>query len=948
VKLPTPRGRRAADALSPTLLGGFSFLLLLSGYCSVSYELLWLRSLHLILGSDSLAVALVLAAFMAGLGSGSWWFGRVADRRSPLVLYRWLELGIGVYALASPLLLTAGSRPYRAVFRMLDGSPTLILAAKFLLGFALLAVPTFLMGGTLPAAVRLLADRFDARGSRIALVYGVNTLGAASAALLVPFVLLPSMDQQSILVLTALGNAAIFAGTFLLRPPSPPASSPVAAEVAPTSSRFSLLPFTLFLTGFVSIALETVWNRLFSLHLTSSIYTFSLVLAVYLAAVGAGSLLLSHSRLRKVDPGRLFAATQLAIALLILVQVLLFDKIALLQLRLLDQTTLGFASYMAVGALLTGLMTGPINLLFGLSFPSALAFLTRDPGSLGARTGLLAALNTLGTTAASLVVTFVGYRLLGSRGILLALAALALLTFLLLPRETRPARWGWWTAGCVVLLLALVPMRWNLANFHLLLAQKPDWTLDLLRKGELDAYRDRLEILAFREDGDAVVSVGQDPDGKRTLYINGKPDASDNPADMQYQFLCGHLPFLYRSGKVPPKVFVLGLGSGLTTHAASLHHPASLTTCEISPAVVECARTHFARINGGLSDAGTIRVEDGRHYLQTTDRRFDVIISEPSNPWLSGMSNMFTEEFFQVVRSRLEPGGIFCQWFHYYRMDYEYVLGLVTTLRRTFPHINVYLLTGDLMLIASERPLALDREAFFAPEPAIRETLREIGIVPPEALVNSFQWNEEQVASLRSSLPPNRDGRSWLEFNAPKLIFEDRAETNQRLLQESSLESAPPLELNLGSDGRIVLPEVGLSLPKVGDLRPLSYRIVRRTYEGQETVSNALFEARLEDRSGGRIVASSPILTGGPLNPQATAILLRSQTAGWPTPTPVTVTLPRHQYLAVVSDGPPFRWAGAWNCEKSGRSYALTVDSVAAIPDRDLLLRFLEEVRCHR
>jgi len=937
----------APTEVSAPFVRAFILFLALSGYCSVSFEILWLRSLHLILGSDSHAVALVLAAFMAGLGSGSWWFGRVADRVAPLVLYRWLEFGIGAFALLSPMLLPAGSGPYQTVFRMLDGSPTLLFGAKFFLGFVMLFIPSFLMGGTLPAAVRLLADRFDARGGRIALVYGVNTLGACAAALVVPFLLLPSMDQPTILYLTVLGNISVFIGTFFVRPPSPPPASSAPAALTPAPHSFKLLPGALFMTGFISIALETVWNRLFALHLTSSIYTFSLVLAVYLAAVGTGSLLLGHPRLRRADPGRVFAATLLGITVLILLQALLFDRVSLLQLWLLDRTPLGFAGYIGIGSLLIVLMTAPINLLFGLSFPSALAFLTRDPASLGTRTGLLAALNTLGTTAASLVVTFAGYRLLGSRGVLLALAALTLLTFLLLPRATKPLSWRWWVAGSAVLLLALLPLRWNLTNFHLLLAQKPDWALELLRDGELDAYRNGLRILAFQEDSEAVVSVCQHPDGHRILYINGKPDASDYPGDRLAQFLCGHLPFLYRGRMPAPEVFVLGLGSGSTTYAASLHQPARLETAEISQAVVECARAHFTGLNGGLTGMGSIRVEDGRHYLQSTDRRFDVIISEPSNPWIAGISSLFTEEFFRTVRSRLRPGGLFCQWFYYYRMDYEYVRGLVSTLHRTFPHVNAFSLSGDLLLIASERPLTMDLEALTAPDPAVRDALALLGLTPPESLLNHFLWNEEQIASLGTTLPPNRDDRSWLEFQAPRYIFQDRTEVNQNRFRESAPESSPPLGLTGRSSARAFeFPEMGLALPRGWGLAPASYRAVRRFFGRGTLVTNALWEARLEDGGGGRAVATGLILSG-PLSPQATEIFLRSQVEGWPNAVPVTVTLPRHEYTAFVSDGPPFRWTGAWYCEHSGRAFALTIDSLDAVPGREALLRFLQEVRCH-
>jgi len=926
----------------------FSLFLIISGYCSVSYEILWFRSLHLLLGSDSLAIALVLSSFMAGLGVGSWWLGKAADRISPSALYRWLELGIGLYACITPWLLSFGSIPYRFIFQSLEGHTELLLLFKFLLSFVVLFIPTFLMGGTLPTAVRILTKNFEIRSGRIAKAYGLNTLGACLSAVLVPFLLLPSLDQHWVLAGTICGNLFIFLGMFLFSPSQGKQAIAYHENLGSKSGmrlEKSFLSWTLFLTGFVSLGLETVWNRLFSLHMTSSIYTFSLILALYLAAVGFGSLLMGLRPLKNGNQGRIFAFTQLIISFLIIIQVMIIDKVTWIQLWLLDMGGVGFGSYMLTNALVITLMTGPINLLFGLSFPSALTYLTSDPERLGRKTGALAAINTLGTATASIVVTFFFYSILGSKITLLILGLLSLSCFFIISRSIQFPKRNLLVIIILGLIVVALLFPWKKQNFHLLMAQKPDWALEMYRKDKLQTYRDQIKILSFLEGREAVVSACILPEGVRTLFINGKPDASDYSNDKLSQYLSGHLPFLYYRKSNPPEVLVLGLGSGSSTYAAFQHDVASIETIEISPEVIQCARKHFTELNHNVAMKTPIRLADARNILHNTNKRYDIIISEPSNPWITGVSNLFTTEFFKDVDLHLKEDGIFCQWFYYYKLNYEHVLGMVSTLRSVFPHINAYSQAGDIFLIASKSKLQLDESALMTPSSNTQTLIKQMGFSNSSMVTNYFLWNEEQIHKIETLLPVNRDGRSWLEFEAPKYIFGNYSDSNLSKFIDTAPSSILPLSVKPTiTSSTLEFHPIGINLPHLQGLSLNSFCLERHTFISKDIIQNAFWVARFSDKNGGTMALSSPVLERD-LNFQTIQLLLKGEMKGWLTAVPVKVTLPDRTYLAFVDEGPPFRWTGLWKYHANGQYYILTVDSLKTINDRISLVNYLNRIR---
>ncbi len=926
----------------------FISFLFISGFCAISYEIIWLRSLRLILGSDSIAIAAVLASFMAGLGIGSLFFGKLSDSKSPLKIYRWLEFAIGILGIFSIKMFPLVNDIYKYIFINYENSPNVVFPLKFLLALIILGLPVFFMGGTLPVTVCFLTENFKLRSERISIVYGINTLGACVSAAIVPFLLLPSFKQNKIILFTAGLNLLVFFGTFFLTDnKKSDFSKNKDISVDKKKREKSFLPIVLFITGFVSISLETVWNRLFSLNFTNSVYSFSLILIVYLAGISIGSLIFSKIKTDISNIINIFAITQILIGIFILFQVIFIDKTSMISLWFFSFLNLNFSNYILIGSIIITIFTFPITFLYGISFPAGLTFLTKNPKFFGSQIGFLSALNTFGTSIASILVTFVFFGILGSRNTLIFLSILCFINFIILFKLTSFKFKILYFIFYILLILIAFAIKWDLKNFHLLLCQKPDWTLQMFKQNKLENYKKNLEIIDFLEDREAIVSVGEFSNRDKILYINGKPDASNSPNDLLAQYLCGYLPFLYIDNSNSAKVLILGLGSGSTTFAASLQEPKSLMTLEIVPLVEKMAKNYFPDINNSVTNKTKITFEDGRNYIQNTDEKFDIIISEPSNPWISSISNLFTEEFFLSIKKHLKKDGIFCQWFYYYKMDFDYIIGIISTLRSVFPYINAFNLTGDIILVASISPLKLNTVNLLKPDEKIISLLKKIGINSPEETLNYFLWNSEQIKSLESKIPINEDNKNWLEFEAPKYIFMDYSKSNLRKLLEYFSFSSLPIDLNYtAKNNQYIFPELGINLENLYKLEVSFYGIVKENYTNDVLLDNAFWRAELKDNNNGKIKISSPIINGF-LNLQITKIVLLKEVMYWEKYQPVTVTTPEHTYLSFVKDEKPFCWTGVWNCNISQKSYILTVEKMSSVTSRDELLALLKNIKCH-
>jgi len=927
-----------SSGASVRLLG----LLVVSGFAGIALEIAWFRRLHLVLGSESYSVALMLAAFMAGLGLGSHLFGRIADRMAPLVLYRRLELGIGLYGLASPWLLDAAGAPYVFLRTSMGLSGGALLLAKFALSFVLLLPPTLLMGGTLPAAARALTTRFAERGRAFALGYGANALGAGLAACCAPFLLLPRLGLTRTVILAACCNLLVFVAArgFHLAWETPGDRETDRDDDGAPPRRIGLLLVPFFLTGFVALAAETVWNRVFSFFFTSSVYTFSLILFVYLATLAAGSLSFPLVRRRVGDAGAVFVGCQFLIAAMLAVSTVLLDRAPLVLLALFDRDPMTFGSFLSASAVTLALFTAPITFLFGLSFPAGVAAATARMPRLGRDIGRLLLWNTFGTAAASIVVTFVLFSTLGTRVTLVALAVLMTVSQFVAAHALGLARHRVVAvATAAVVAIAGLATSWDLRNFHLRLAQRPQDAVHARRDGTFAAFRAGARPVEFRDGAAATVSVVNIQDLYPSLFINGKPDASENLFDMGTQYMAGLIPVLARTqGPTPPRVLVIGVGSGATTHAAEAAGAGDLTSVEISADVVDVAKRFFHKSNGGVLERTRVVIDDGRDYLISTGGRYDVIISEPSNPWISGIANLFTDEFFGHVAAKLEDGGVFCQWIHQYSMTADALYGVPVTLRRHFGEVHAFkLASGDILFLAANRPIAIDWNRFANPPEAAAELFRSLAYDDPTEALRSYLWPPAVVGALESSYPPNRDDLNWLEFDAPRFMFDPSSGGNLARLVgrlDHGIARTPVVLPAPSAEMPAVLPALDVDVARL----PPDWREVDSGLDVHWTVGP---EGRVSSR--GWLVARyrgdvdgdgfyeirSTLIRRPPTVEEAAALLREELGAG----TRVGQgTIHGHLALFAISPEHPDRSLAFWHCAHNRRNYLAVRGVGAAMP----------------
>jgi spermidine synthase len=773
------------------------------------YELLWFRLLGHVFGSTATATATLLAAYLFGLGLGAWIFGRLSDRMARVwLVYVGVELAIGVYGVASRVLLERGAVLYETAHGLAAGDPKLLLFARFLVSFVLVAVPTTLMGGTFPLMVQLLRRRDGGVGRAAGRAYAINTAGAAIGALALPFLVLPRLGVGYSLAVAASANglAALLVWHHAGRARRMDASAPSARAQTPGSERKgALVPLVVgfFFSSFSSLALETVWTRHLSLFFGPHVYTFAFVLFAYLVGLFVGGALFARLLARGVPAITLLRGGLLVAGAGMALTTPFLDALAIPQIAAMLALGVSHGSFLLTSGLTTFVLVLPAAAGFGAVFPAVIAVLGRGRLEAGASVALAYAVNTLGTTLGAVGAGFLLVPSIGSQRTLEICVLLVAAAFALAPSESAARRRGAVRRTAVV-ALAFFPVfapRWDWRLAHAGYSKDPRAFAQKYAEGRLTPTLEDGEVVFLREGAEATVAVLGSRGGTRSLLVNGKPDASDVPSDMVTQRLLGLIPGLFQPAQ--KRAFVLGLGSGATA-AALLRYPVeSVEVAEISPDVAEAARMHFEKINEGcLRDPRlSLRLDDGRNYLhfQPPDT-YDVIVSEPSNPWMASVSGLFTDEFFEEVRTRLRPGGVFCQWLHFYSMTFEHARLVVRTFTRRFPDSAVFVvigsyLSGDALLIGSKGPLRLAH----LPEdpalaPAVREALARERITGAQQLLFGLVAAPGQLGEIGGPGPVNTDDLPLLEFAAPRDRFLETSRENLSRL----LKASPDLELALG------------------------------------------------------------------------------------------------------------------------------------------------------
>ncbi len=786
------------------------------------------------MGHSTRAVGILLAAFMGGLAAGAWAAGRIVPSVVPsraLRIYAVLEASIAAYALLLPVLLASARPILQWVYA--DGNAAGPFHATIaVLALLLLSVPTAAMGATYPVAVRCVAndrrDRADSpdRSNRLEHrnrkhrhgveevehadrpeqsaryeplvarfaggLYAANTFGAALGAGLTGFALLPALGIRGTTMVGVALNAIAAVGALALarRQAAPraaahdvaPAPSGHAADLRkaaasalgiPQRVRLRAAATALGISGLVALIYQVTWTRTLAMVLGPTTYAFSTVVVAVIAGLGIGSTLAAVRAPRSPERSMTWlGCVMIAAAAAALAASATVDRLPLVVASLVSRPGTTFESVLAMQIAMVVAIQLPMAIAFGAAFPLAIAAADSKTGTAPRDVSIVYATNTLGAIAGAIAASFLLIPTFGIQTSVRLAAILAAVTGVAVA-VARPAAVGWRTriavmlAGAATVAVAMMAPEWNVAR----LANGGYRYASILAAGDLQAALEAGRLLYYREGAAGTVSVREFP-GARSLAIDGKVDAS-NTGDMLTQKLLAHLPLLLHPN--PRRVCIIGLGSGVTLGASLVHPIERADVVEISPQVVE-ASAFFARENhDALNDPRTrLILGDGRSHLLLSQEQYDVIISEPSNPWMAGVASLFTREFFAAARARLAPGGILLQWAHTYNISDADLRSIVGTFVSVFPEGSAWLVgDGDLLLVGAMGPLAALEHGISSSwaRPGVAADLAEVAARDLFSVLSLFVGGTEELQRYGAGAHIQSDDRLLLEYSAPRALY---------------------------------------------------------------------------------------------------------------------------------------------------------------------------------
>ena len=800
----------------------------LSGATGLIYEVLWARILGLVFGATTLAVSTVLAAFMGGLALGSALAGRTGARvRRPVRAYGLLEIGIALYALAVPFLFSLVDNLYAIVWQHFHPGFFVFGLWRFLLSCLMLLVPTTLMGATLPLLSVALVRSASQTSTSVTRLYTRNLAGAICGSIIAGFLLLPTFGVRATIYTAAVINIIIGIVTILAErqtqtAPStetdnPPVTSTEespreigkarsavhvinhptqAARVGtPVEAKFWL--FCAFISGFVAISTQVAWTRMLTMIVGSSTYAFSIVVALFLLGLSGGAYVMARKNLS----GKLretVLKVELVTAASLFVSLFVVNRIP----SLLINAGLGL-HISSWGGLLTlqivsvALLIPLPAFLMGMVMPLVLVWAGTNSKDLSVQlVGRTYAVNTIGAIVGAFGAGFVLIPKLSTRFTILFAAALCVIVAGLAYQPKADARQGdlqrSLAAGAslvLIVLLFLVAPRMNLADLSVGAYDSLVRVLAKSRGGVDDGSVQQRgpeihQLLMYQEGPTSTVSVRKDWD-ITSMAINGRTNASDRE-DMPTQIMLGQMPLLLAPSM--KNALVVGYATGVTA-GAMLQSPIETVECvELEPATVNGSRFFEHVNNHPLNDSRLhLIIDDARTYLHVTPTRYDMIVSEPSHPWVPGVANLFTREFFQLGRDRLNDDGVFVQWLQIYQLSTDSLRSVLATFHETFPHVLVFRVEGawkgkDLLLVGSKTPLTpngmRERIKERISDPRISAELARVNIKNEADVRAWYVCDETQLAPAVAGAVINTDDNMHIETTVPREAFRPLLETN--------------------------------------------------------------------------------------------------------------------------------------------------------------------------
>ncbi len=828
-----------AYSRSTIVLAGLCFIF--SGATGLIYEILWARMLGLVFGATTLAVSTVLAAFMGGLALGSALAGQLSARiKRPLWTYGWMEIGVALYALLVPFMFRWVDNLYALIWQQFHPGFFAFSVWRFVLSCLMLLAPTTLMGATLPVLSAALLHSSKHNANSVTRLYACNLAGAIFGTLVAGFVLLPIRGVRTTILIAAATNIIIGVTAVLAerradlqsgKSTSGETDCPLESESSQGEIRgrrkcpirFSLSRrfvgrvlrgshveslvsrrqaeayptrnfwlFCALASGFVTISTQVAWTRILAMIIGSSTYAFSIVVALFLIGLAGGAWLVG----RKEFSGNLREAIckiEIATAGSLFLSLFVVNWIPALLVNLgLRLQVASWVSLLALQIVSACLLILLPALLMGTVMPLVLVWASTNANRSVELVGRSYAVNTIGAIAGAFLTGFLLIPWTSTRATLLFAAVVCVIVagVAYQPRESavdhglhRSLAVGV-SAVLIVLLFVFAP-RMNLADLSV---GAYDTLIRVLAKSR-DGVKDDSNqtgpavhsLLMYQEGPTSTVSVRKDWD-TTSMAINGRTNASDSENDMPTQVMLAQAPLL-----VAPRIdngLVIGFATGVSVGAILQSPIASVTCVELEPATINGSR-YFDHVNHRPLNDPRVRliIDDARTYLRVTPDRYDIIVSEPSHPWVPGVANLFTQEFFTMGRDRLREQGVFVQWLQIYQLSTDSLRSVLATFHNVFPHVLVFQVGGvakgkDLILLGSNIPLNLDRLQERMADKRIGEELARVNLKSESDVRSWYVCDESKLAPAVAGAVINTDDNMHIETTVPREAFRPLTQTN--------------------------------------------------------------------------------------------------------------------------------------------------------------------------
>ncbi len=743
------------------------FLFFLSGISGLIYEIVWTRMLTLTFGHTVFSTSIVLCAFMAGLGLGSYLWGHWADtERDPLLVYGKIEILISLLGSVLSIILANFGPIYSWLHVFIPEVSLLQNIVKAILAFVVVMFPAMLMGATLPIVGKYYVADDQKIGTQIGLLYSINTFGAALGCILTGFLLIPVLGVLQSVLFAASINLLVGLGAVRVYQESNPETKIDFKLPLPSIPKLnadkgdSVWLVVSFIAGFTALAFQVLWTRLLVFSISSTVYSFSMMLAVFLLGIVVGSFLV-------IPVLKLFSSTRIILCVLQAgVGIYTISSLFLMEDILsapwnsynLQNPIAAFTTYFKDSAALVFIPT----LLLGMNFPILTRNFAKDKSNVGKGTGQIYAVNTLGAILGSFIAGFVLLPMLGSQKSVALVASINLFCAVFLFAKGNVVQ-----SSFKKPLLAIGAILIIVLNFSI-----PKDLIDRFFMRDSAGKRDMTKLIYFDEGLTDTVAIFKDnygildPEAKR-LITNGISMSASNMTATKYMKMFAHVPIILRDD--PKDVLVICFGTGQTVGAAGIHPTVErVDAVDLSPGVIYSGKVFEKENHDALNNPKiNIVFQDGRNFLLTTSRRYDVITAEPPPPRTAFTVNLYTREYYELTKKRIKPGGIVAQWIPLHSQSEEEVYRHFKTFRDVFPHAMGWMsVAKEILIIGSDQPIALDFEKIKnrLSDPKLNSDFKKLEISNPYAFLSSIWLFEKQIDRLSLGRPIISDNRPSIEF----------------------------------------------------------------------------------------------------------------------------------------------------------------------------------------